>query len=122
MLQTLCMAAMTDKLAPSPDPMEWKTEPNAVGLKTIYMEAIPHRRSGGIQYFFDCNVDAFDSGWQTSPIYYRGGYTPNATYQFRVKARDAKNNVGKDSDVVELILPTVLPLPFPNPAYGKLLL
>ncbi len=111
---------MLDQLPPSPDPMTWEVEPIAVGTRTIYMEATTATdRSGGVEYFFDCSVDAFDSGWQTSPIYYRGEYTLNGTYQFSVKARDAKSNVGQSSDVITVVMPSTLPLPYSDSTRWK---
>ena len=86
-------ASIFDTLPPMPNPMEWEIEPVAVGLETIYMEAIVATDNSGVEYSFDCLTDdAFDSGWQDSTVYYRGGYAEGTTYQFQVKARDKSDN------------------------------
>ena len=78
-----------DIAPPNPDPMEWEVQPAAVGLETIYMRAATAKDDSGVEYYFDCLTDdAFDKGWQDSPVYYQGGYAEGTTYQFRVKARD----------------------------------
>lgn len=84
-----------DGVALTPNPMKWDVEPVAVGLETIYMQAVIAEgvtAQAEIEYYFEClNDSGFSSGWQDSTVYYRGGYDEGTTYQFRVKARDKKS-------------------------------
>lgn len=119
----LLSANAGDKLAPTPDPMEWKVAPIAVGVNTFYMEAVTATDVSGVQYYFDCiGNDAFDSGWQTSPIYYRGGYLPLVAYQFRMQARDnsVSLNTTEWSEIAEVTSSeTDEFVPYPSPAQWK---
>ncbi|RKY03753.1 MAG: hypothetical protein DRP56_10840, partial [Planctomycetota bacterium] len=115
---------VTDQMPPSPDPMAWEVQPTAVGLETIYMEAVVAEDAPGVdvQYSFVCvNDPNFDSGWQDEPVYYRGGYAEGTTYQFRVKARDEEENetaYSSDPNTTTASGTDTLP-PVPNPAQWK---
>ncbi|MFZ0033988.1 MAG: S8 family serine peptidase [Sedimentisphaerales bacterium] len=114
-----------DTVPPSPDPAEWEIGPNATGLHTIAMTAKAATDRSGVEYFFGCVTDAnFNSGWQSSTLYARGGFNSNTTYTFRVKYRDKSDNhnetgwsdpssatTGSGSDTLP---------PFPNPSRWKI--
>ena len=118
--RAMLAAQAGDMLPPTPDPMEWTVAPIAVGANTIYMEAAAATDASGVQYMFECVGNAaLNSGWQDSPIYYRGGFTALTTYQFRALARDKSQNlnVTQPSEIVEVTTPEVDNLPpYPNPA------
>ncbi len=77
-----------DLLAPTPDPMTWKTEPHGVGGNAIQMEASLATDDSGVQYQFECTSHAtYSSGWQDSPIY-QVTSVPKGHYTFQVRARD----------------------------------
>lgn len=117
--QALLAAQTGDMVPPLPNPMEWLVEPIAVGANTIYMEAAGATDASGVQYQFECVGNAaLNSGWQDSPIYYRGGFTSLTTYSFRVMARDKSQNFNATqwSDIKEIATPEVDTLaPYPNP-------
>lgn len=116
-------ANLGDSLPPMPDPMEWKVPPVSVGVQTIYMEAVTATDASSIEYFFKCiGNSAFDSEWQTSPIYYRGGYAASTLYQFQIQARDKspKQNATQWSKIAEVGTPASDTLaPYPDPAIWK---
>ncbi|RKY12728.1 MAG: hypothetical protein DRP52_04370, partial [Planctomycetota bacterium] len=111
--------------------MAWDVEPTALGLNTIYMEAVVAEDAGGVEYFFDCNSvsdpnadpNDFDCGWQDDPVYYQGGYDPNTAYQFQVKARDKSENQNEtafsDTKSTTTASGTDTLPPVPNPARWK---
>ncbi|MCH7225128.1 sialate O-acetylesterase [Haloferula sp. A504] len=82
------IAADTDP--PTPDPMTWASVPAAVSDSSITMTATTASDTSGVEYFFTCTSGAGnDSGWQSSPTYTDEGLSPNTTYTYTVKARDA---------------------------------
>jgi chitodextrinase len=49
--------------------------------------------SNPVDYYFDCiSGGGNDSGWQTSTAYTDTGLSPETTYTYTVKARDASTN------------------------------
>ncbi len=92
--------ATVDLQPPSPDPMQWESEPKKVnhggGTFNYWAEmtaAEATDSSGNVQYYFECtNESDFNSGWQSSRTYEVkiGGQHVNVT--FRVKARDVYGN------------------------------
>jgi hypothetical protein len=50
----------------------------------------------GVQYFFDCvSAGCHDSGWQAGTSYTDTGLSPDTSYAYRVKARDASSNLNE---------------------------
>ena len=77
-----------DSVAPTPNPMTWRTEPHALVTGTIRMVASTASDDSGIEYRFECTSHpAYSSGWQGSPAY-EVGPVPNGHFTFRVRARD----------------------------------
>lgn len=80
--------------APVPNPMEWVTVPYAVDSSSITMMASEaNDPAGGIEYFFKnatVTDGGHDSGWQSDRTYTDIGLSPDTTYEYRVKARDAQ--------------------------------
>jgi hypothetical protein len=122
-----------------PDPMEWDVEPVAVGLETIYVEAVEAQHSVGVEYYIDvetapANFDdetygdtSFDSDWVSERVYYRGGYAEGTDYYFRVKARNVVTEPDEEpleTEWSEVAMATTdsgadnLP-PYPDPAEWK---
>ncbi|MHC4865965.1 MAG: exo-alpha-sialidase [Planctomycetota bacterium] len=82
-----------DLTPPSPDPMTWAVEPNAVGATSISMTATTATDASGVEYYFDCTAGGGnDSGWQDSTGYTDTGLTPSTQYTYRVQARDKSGN------------------------------
>jgi hypothetical protein len=79
-----------DTNPPLPNPSEWAVEPIQTTLDSIIMEAVEavDPEDNGVEYFFDCDVDAFDSGWQQDAGYEISGIVLSETYTFSVKTRD----------------------------------
>jgi hypothetical protein len=85
---------------PTPNPSMWALEglpqqTNSGGTfgYGFYMEAVPATHSLGVEYFFECtNNPAMSSGWQLSPIYFRGAVGSEfLRFYFRVKTRQFNN-------------------------------
>ncbi|MCP4249905.1 MAG: hypothetical protein GY778_22915 [bacterium] len=95
--------ATADLQAPTPDPMDFLTPPFATGSDSVGMVAmIAGDPAGPVEYYFEAvsgGPGADDSGWQVATAYVDHGLTPNTTYQYLVRARDAASppNVGSDS-------------------------
>ncbi|MDH4201556.1 MAG: M4 family metallopeptidase [Phycisphaerae bacterium] len=122
-----------------PNPMEWDVEPVAVGLETIYTEAVEAQHSSGVEYYIDVETDpanfndetygdtSFDSGWVSERVFYRGGYAEGTDYYFRVKARnvvtepdeEALETEWSDVAMTTAALGTDDLPPYPNPAAWK---
>jgi len=80
---------------PTPDPMEWESEPYAVGPNTILMMAAEASDPSGVQYYFDetsGNPGGMDSGWQSERSYTDTGLESCTSYSYRVMARDNSSN------------------------------
>jgi len=77
---------------PTPDPLTWKTEPQASdNTLALAMEADAASDPDGVEYLFECtNAASFGSGWQKSPEFVARGLAPGTEYAFRVKARDGR--------------------------------
>jgi hypothetical protein len=77
---------------PTPDPLTWKTAPNAVDdALAIAMEATTASDPDGVEYLFECTTaNDFGSGWQKSTEFVAEGLAPSTEYAFRVKARDGR--------------------------------
>ncbi len=90
----------TDLEAPTPDPMEWETEPYEVniggGSFTYYavMKAVEATdNTEDVQYYFECTTEpGFSSGWQDSQEYSVLVGRRDQYHRFRVKARDTSGN------------------------------
>jgi len=79
-----------DTNAPTPNPMTWETEPNAISATSITMTATAATDISEVEYFFhnitDPNHDSSD--WQDSQTYVDVGLQPHTVYSYAVKARD----------------------------------
>lgn len=89
------IVVVTDTVKPSPNPMEWWTEPYATGSASIRMVAgTASDNSGYVEYFFECTAGGgHSSGWQISPQYEDTGLSWLTTYSYRVKVRDLSDNI-----------------------------
>jgi hypothetical protein len=82
-----------DTTSPTPDPMTWSSPPAAASPYSITMTASTATDSSGVEYFFRNVTDPYhDIGWQDSPIYTDTSLTPDANYEYQVKARDKSLN------------------------------
>jgi pectin methylesterase-like acyl-CoA thioesterase len=94
-------SATLDSTPPSPNPMRWKTEPNATNTSTITMTATTATDTSGVEYYFTNITDSnHNSGWRDSFTYTDSGLVNNTTYTYKVKARDKSlnHNVTVDSN------------------------
>ncbi|MBN1764973.1 MAG: hypothetical protein JW860_06920 [Sedimentisphaerales bacterium] len=81
-------------VSPYPDPMSWKSEPEATGPYSIIMTGTTAMAfdGGGVEYYFQNMTDpAHDSGWQDSTTYEDTGLLSEAEYTYRVKVRGAES-------------------------------
>ncbi|UCD53164.1 MAG: hypothetical protein JSW27_11075, partial [Phycisphaerales bacterium] len=91
---------------PDGTPFDWVVEMMAVTATDD---------SGFVEYYFECDLDAFSSGWQTDPIYTTDIVGRRGQgYKFRVRARDASGNVTEWSQWVQ-----ALPRPEQAPLTGN---
>jgi hypothetical protein len=87
----------TNTTPPSPNPMTWATEPNAVSSTSISMLASTaiDAENPPVSYFFDFvdsptgGTGGSDSAWQDSTSYTDTELQPNHRYGYRIKARDS---------------------------------
>ncbi|MGD2269592.1 MAG: hypothetical protein PVI06_04265, partial [Desulfobacterales bacterium] len=91
---------------PAPNPMTWLTVPYETSTSAISMTATTvSDPSGPVQYFFDYYTSptggsgGSDSTWQTSTSYTDSGLSANHQYSYRVRARDAHNQMNNYSTV-----------------------
>ena len=97
---------------PSPNPSEWAVEPFQSGLNAASMEAVQavDAEGNGVEYFFDCDDDAFDSGWQPNADYEAVGLVLDVAnpviYTFSVVTRDGSSNQnqGTPSDTIPVAI------------------
>jgi pectin methylesterase-like acyl-CoA thioesterase len=88
-----------DANSPSPDPMTWAHEPNAVSSSSITMTASTATDISGVEYYFTCTAGGgHNSGWQDSNTYTDTSLTNNTTYTYKVKARDKSINQNQTAD------------------------
>ena len=83
-----------DTTPPSPDPMEFSTDPWAYSCTEIRMTAALATDAGSppVEYEFDFvsgGPGGTDSGWQSSRDYADTGLSPETDYTYRVRARDS---------------------------------
>jgi pectate lyase len=94
----LCYVIITpvtaaDTTSPTPATMTWATAPYAISSSSIAMAATTASDSAGVQYYFACTAGGgHDSGWQIASTYTDTGLVNNATYTYKVKARDKSIN------------------------------
>ncbi|MGA2915959.1 MAG: S8 family serine peptidase [Sedimentisphaerales bacterium] len=83
-----------DDTPPTPDPMEWATEPFPTSSTSIRMAAKIASDISGVEYYFHCtSLGGHDSnGWQNSTLYNDSGLEPNTAYTYQVKARDKSDS------------------------------
>jgi len=115
-----------DRIAPTPSPMQWDAadDPNGpvgwggrpfavyvaeqLGWAAQMTAVVATDASGYVEYFFDCVSDVaawdkgFDSGWTTLNTYrvFTGNHPGGAGLSFRVRARDAYQNMTDWSELV----------------------
>ncbi len=84
-----------DTTPPTPDPLVWALEPNAISSSEIEMTAataIDDRYE--VEYYFANITDPnHDSGWQSDTHYLDIGLDPNTEYTYQVQARDLSENL-----------------------------
>lgn len=95
-----------DTYPPAPNPSEWEIEPypswSPEYLNSISMAARPAEDAwdfwvGNVQYYFDCVYgDCNDSGWQDEPNYTDPDLVVGIEYGYRVRARDASEQIPDD--------------------------
>lgn len=80
---------VVDTTPPVPDPMTWSDPAYAASPNTVTLFATTATDISGVVYYFeDYNNPAQNSGWVDEPNYTFTGLDPNATYLYRVKAKD----------------------------------
>jgi hypothetical protein len=92
--------ATADLEAPTPNPMEWESEPSEINIgggsfnysaTMVAAEAVDDYE--GVEYFFQCTTESgFSSGWQISPEYTVLVGRQGQRHRFRVKARDTSTS------------------------------
>ena len=71
-----------------PNPMTWKTPPQAVRPTEITMTAAAAETEFEVEYFFENTAEpSRASGWQATPEWTETGLKPKTQYTYRVKAR-----------------------------------
>jgi hypothetical protein len=84
-----------DFISPTPDPMIWYDEPEAIDSSRITMTAVAASDAGGVEYYFEetsGNPGGSDSGWQDSRVYIDSELNSETEYTYRVRARDKSPN------------------------------
>lgn len=90
---------VSDKEAPTPNPMTFKVMPHIDGAKISMTASMATDASGGVEYYFECTSDnSHNSGWQSSTSYVDSNLTIGIAYCYRVMARDANGNESVASD------------------------
>jgi hypothetical protein len=81
---------LSDLTPPSPSPMTWASEPNAISDTEITMTATTATdATPPVEYYFTNVTDSsHNSGWQTSATFVDTGLAGLTTYTYTVKARD----------------------------------
>ncbi|MHC5060511.1 MAG: hypothetical protein ACYTFK_05450 [Planctomycetota bacterium] len=85
----------SDEYPPTPNPMTWSSEPQALGSSKITMTASTATDpcSPPVEYYFDSQTaGGHDSAWQPDTTYTDIGLLPDTEYTYRVKARDYMHN------------------------------
>lgn len=89
-----------DSIPPSPAPT-FSVPPTPLSSTEITMQTTSATdASGGVEYYFDFDTGGAggsDSGWQSSTTYTDTGLSPNLTYSYRVKARDAAISIPNET-------------------------
>ena len=103
LLDDTTLTVNPDTTAPAPDPMTWVSAPAGASATSIAMTATTAADVSGVEYSFECvSGGGHSSGWQTSATYTDTGLTTNASYSYRVQARDkspAQNTTGFSATV-----------------------
>jgi hypothetical protein len=90
------LPAANDGSAPQPNPMSWALVPQAEGRDRISMTATTASdESGIVEYRFECisgPAGCSTSPWQSDTRYTATGLQAGASYEYRVRARDAYLN------------------------------
>jgi hypothetical protein len=88
-----------DSTPPSPDPMTWASEPNAISSSSITMTAATAIDDSGVEYYFTNITDQnHNSGWRDSNTYTDVNLVNNKTYTYKAKARDKSINHNATAD------------------------
>jgi glucuronoarabinoxylan endo-1,4-beta-xylanase len=82
-----------DDAAPIPSPMSFAIAPHAASASAISMTASSARDQSGVEYYFACTSGSgHDSAWQDGPIYTDTGLANNASFAYKVMARDKSSS------------------------------
>jgi autotransporter-associated beta strand protein len=84
-----------DSTPPTPDPPSWVVEPAATADNGLTMVASVASDTHGVQYFFTNTGNGNGSGWQDAFWWTDSNLTANATYTYKVKARDNASNLNE---------------------------
>ena len=104
---------------PTPNPMTWDIEPQAISDTEITMTATVATSNDGndVEYYFDetsGNPGGSDSGWQSSNTYTDAGLDPGIEYSYRVQVHN-KGNHHLETGFSEVRSATTLSAPTPDP-------
>jgi hypothetical protein len=99
-----------DLQPPTPDPMKWLVAPketygggDSFDFSATMRAVEATDDTAGVEYFFECTTNsAFNSGWQTSPVYTKKIGRAGQNFFFRVRARDTSpshNTTGWSSEL-----------------------
>ena len=101
------IAADNESEAPKPDPATFSIDPQAAGSSIISMTATAgYDENGPVEYLFtetSGNPGGSNSNWQTNPNFRDGDLTPETSYSYTVKMRDAYGNEGEASQVLSAV-------------------
>lgn len=97
---TVIVGGPVDTTPPTPDPMTFSVAPFSNDCGSITMSATTATDTSlPIQYLFENVTTGATSGWITSANWSQTNLTNLVSYDYRVKARDAKGNETEWSDV-----------------------
>jgi hypothetical protein len=86
-------AGLPDNNAPTPNPLVWAIEPNAISSGSIIMTAATAADISGVEYYFANITDPnHDSNWVAAPVWTDTGLANNTKYTYMVIARDKSSN------------------------------
>ncbi len=98
--------------APYPDPMGFFEDPHPSAPAEIRMTALSASAiHQPVEYFFENTTTGATRDWSAARTWTEAGLTPNQTYNYRVKVRDALGNETGWSDPVEATTLDVFPPP-----------
>ncbi len=95
---------------PTPNPLTWLIEPNAISADSISMEVNTAAHFSGVEYFFEflgssnSGLGGESSNWQSWTTYTDGDLKPNHSYRYsaRAKNRSLKSSETSPTDSVDV--------------------